>query len=274
MEGQVVSERVRAQGIDVAQGRLYLGNFGQDCRTVQAHVCRNVQILGVDRKWAFAKYIVIPESVAWKTGKEIDHSVASIQEPFGNAVHAVYEGEIAQRTVAVYGCGPIGLWAVGLSRIAGASAIFAIEPNSKRLDMATAMGATYAINPREVDPVQRILDITAGLGVDVVLEMSGHPGAIRQGFKSLRNGGRVSLLGLPSSMIELDLANDIIFKGATVLGISGRNIFDTWYRTRRILESDQLDLKKVITHTLPFERIHDAMEIMKSGDCGKIVMTF
>jgi len=249
-------------------GRCY------QCRTGQAHVCRNVQILGVDRDGAFAEYIAIPESVAWKTGKEIDHSVASIQEPFGNAVHATFEGEIAQRTVAVYGCGPIGLWAVGLARIAGASAIFAIEPNAKRLDLATTMGATYALNPREVDPIQRILAITGGLGVDVVLEMSGHPGAIRQGFKSLRYGGRVSLLGLPSGMIELDLANDIIFKGATVLGISGRRIFDTWYRTRRILESGQLDLKQVITHTLPFERIHDAMEIMKSGDCGKIVMTF
>jgi threonine 3-dehydrogenase len=249
-------------------GRCY------QCRTGQAHVCRNVQILGVDRDGAFAEYIAIPESVAWKTGKEIDHSVASIQEPFGNAVHATFEGEIAQRTVAVYGCGPIGLWAVGLARVAGATTIFAIEPNHKRLDLAITMGATYALNPREVDPVQQILDITGGLGVDVVLEMSGHPGAVRQSFKSLRNGGRVSLLGLPSSMIELDLANDIIFKGATVLGISGRRIFDTWYRTRRILESGELDLKQVITHTLPFDRIHEAMEIMKSGDCGKIVMTF
>ena len=244
------------------------------CRTGQANVCRNVQILGVDRDGAFAEYIAIPESVAWKTGKEIDHSVASIQEPFGNAVHATFAGEIAQRTVAVYGCGPIGLWAVGLARIAGASTIFAIEPNSKRLDLAITMGATYALNPREVDPVKQILDITGGLGVDVVLEMSGHPTAIRQGFESLRNGGRVSLLGLPSSAVDLDLANDIIFKGATVLGISGRSIFDTWYRTRRILESGQLDLKQVITHTLLFDRIHDAMEIMKSGDCGKIVMTF
>src|SRR5579863_7631493 len=244
------------------------------CRTGQAHVCRNVQILGIDRDGAFAEYIAIPESVAWKTGKEIDHHVASIQEPFGNAVHATFAGEIAERTVAVFGCGPIGLWAVGLCRISGSSAIFAIEPNHKRLDMATTMGANYVINLREVDPVQQILDITGGLGVDVVLEMSGHPSAIRQGFKALRNGGRVSLLGLPAGMIELDLANDIIFKGATVLGISGRRIFDTWYRTRRILESGQLDLKQVITHTLPFERIHDAMEIMKTGDCGKIVLTF
>src|SRR5437764_10386868 len=167
------------------------------CRTGQANVCRNVQILGVDRDGAFAEYIAIPESVAWKTGKEIDHHVASIQEPFGNAVHATYAGEIAEMRVAVFGCGPIGLWAVGLARISGSSTIFAIEPNHKRLDIATIMGANEVINPREVDPVQRILDVTDGLGVDVVLEMSGHPSAIRQGFKAFRNGGRISLVGLP-----------------------------------------------------------------------------
>ncbi|MHB8596096.1 MAG: L-threonine 3-dehydrogenase [Ktedonobacteraceae bacterium] len=244
------------------------------CRTGQANVCRNVQILGIDRDGAFAEYIAIPESVAWKTGKEIDHSVASIQEPFGNAVHATYAEEITNKTVAVFGCGPIGLWAVGLCRISATSDIFAIEPNHKRLAIATTMGANHVYNPLEVDPVQQILEVTDGLGVDVVLEMSGNGGAIRQGFKALRNGGRVSLLGIPSRNIDLDLANDIIFKGATIYGISGRRIFDTWYRTRRILEAGQLDLKQVITHTLPFDQIHEAMEIMKSGDCGKIVMTF
>lgn len=244
------------------------------CRTGQGHICRNVKIIGVDRDGAFAQYIAIPASVAWKTGKEIEHSVASIQEPFGNAVHTVYSGEITNQTVAVIGCGPIGLWAVGLCRLSGSSTIFAIEPNNKRLDIARNMGADHTLNPREIDPVQAILDATDGLGVDVVLEMSGHPAAIRQGFQALRNGGRVSMLGIPSRMVELDLANDIIFKGATVMGISGRRIFDTWYRTRSILENGQLDIKQVITHTLPFERLNEAMEIMKSGDCGKIVLTF
>jgi threonine 3-dehydrogenase len=244
------------------------------CRTGQAHVCRNVQILGVDRDGAFAEYSAIPESVAWKTGKEIDHSVASIQEPFGNAVHATFAGEIAGKTVAVYGCGPIGLWAVGLARISGSSTIFAIEPNHKRLDIAVEMGADYIINPRTEDPVRNIHEVTDGLGVDVVLEMSGHPSAIRQGFQSLRSGGRVSLLGIPSNMVELDLADEIIFKGATVLGISGRRIFDSWYRTRRYLEAGQLDLKRVITQILPCEQSYSAMEIMKSGDCRKIVLTF
>jgi len=269
--GKDVTELVPGDFV-AAETHITCGHCYQ-CQTGQAHVCRNVQILGIDRDGAFAEYIAIPEKVAWKTGKEIDHMVASIQEPFGNAVHATFAGEIAQMTVAVFGCGPIGLWAVGLARTSGASTIFAIEPNAMRLDIATKMGADYVLNPREVDPVQKILAVTDGLGVDVVLEMSGHPQAIRQGFKALRNGGRVSLLGLPSRMVELDLANDIIFKGATVLGISGRRIFDTWYRTRRILETGQLDLKQVITHTLPFDQIQEAMEIMKSGDCGKIVLT-
>src|SRR6266516_3224860 len=136
------------------------------CRTGQAHVCRNVQILGVDRDGAFAEYIAIPENVAWKTGKEIDHTVASIQEPFGNAVHATFAGDIADMTVAVFGCGPIGLWSVGLCRISGSSTIFAVEPNYKRFEMARNLGADYVINPREVDPVQKILNVTDGLGLD------------------------------------------------------------------------------------------------------------
>ena len=270
--GKEVSELAPGDFV-AAETHITCGHCYQ-CRTGQAHVCRNVQILGVDRDGAFAQYIAIPESVAWKTGKEIDHSVASIQEPFGNAVHATFAGEIADMTVAVFGCGPIGLWSVGLARISGSSTIFAIDPNPRRRDIAIRMGADCVIDPREVDPVQQILDSTGGLGADVVLEMSGHPLAIRQSFKVLRNGGRISLLGIPSNMVELDLANDIIFKGATVLGISGRLIFDTWYRTRRILEAAQLDVKQVNTHTLPFEQIHEAMEIMKSGDCGKIVLMF
>jgi threonine 3-dehydrogenase len=244
------------------------------CRTGQGHICRNVKIIGVDRDGAFARYIAIPASVAWKTGKEIEHSVASIQEPFGNAVHTVYSGEITNQTVAAIGCGPIGLWAVGLCRLSGASTIFALDPNSKRLDLAHQMGADYMLNPNEGDPVQAILEATDGLGVDVVLEMSGSATAIRQGFHALRNGGRVSMLGLPARPVELDLANDIIFKGATVKGISGRCLFDTWYRTRSILEHHQLDIQQVITHTLLFEQLHEAMEIMKSGDCGKIILTF
>src|SRR5437763_9603996 len=178
-------------------------------QTGHAPVCRNVQILGVDRDGAFAEYIATPEHVAWKTGKEIDHSVASIQEPFGNAVHATFAGEITNQTVAVFGCGPIGLWAVGLCRISGSSTIFAIEPNHRRLDIATTMGANYVLNPLETDPIAKILDATDGLGVDVVLEMSGNSQAIRQGFRVLRFGGRVSLLGLPSHMVQLDLADDI-----------------------------------------------------------------
>src|SRR5437660_217223 len=136
------------------------------CRTGQANVCRNVQILGVDRDGAFAEYIAIPENVAWKTGKEIDHTVASIQEPFGNAVHATFACDITNKTVAVFGCGPIGLWAVGLCRVSGSSTIFAIEPNHKRLEIAMKMGANYALNAAEVDPVDQILHITYGFGVD------------------------------------------------------------------------------------------------------------
>ena len=242
------------------------------CRTGQGHICRDVKIIGVDRDGAFASYIAIPASVAWKTGKEIDHNVASIQEPFGNAVHTVYSGEITNQTVAVIGCGPIGLWAVGLCHISGASQIFAIEPNNKRLDLARNLGATYTLNPREVDPVRAILEATEGLGVDVVLEMSGQPVAIRQGFQALRNGGRVSMLGIPSRMVELDLANDIIFKGATVMGISGRCLFDTWYRTSTLLGRGLVDVSPLITHHMPLEDFEQGMDLLLHGQAAKVIL--
>ncbi len=270
--GREVSTLVPGDFI-AAETHITCGHCYQ-CQTGQAHVCRNVQILGIDRDGAFAEYVAIPARVAWKTGKEIDHRIASVQEPFGNAVHATYALEMLNRTVAVFGCGPIGLWAIGLARLAGAAAVFAVEPGERRLELAARMGATWLLNPRTCDPVERMLELTDGLGVDVALEMSGQPQAVRQAFAALRNGGAVSLLGLPSRMVELDLANDIIFKGATVVGITGRRLFDTWYRTRTILATGQLDLQQVITHTLPFDRFHEAMEIMQSGDCGKIVLTF
>src|SRR6266550_3006813 len=131
--GREVTELVPGDFV-AAETHITCGHCYQ-CRTGQAHVCRNVQILGVDRDGAFAQYIAIPENVA------------SIQEPFGNAVHATFAGDITNKTVAVFGCGPIGLWAVGLCRVSGSSTIFAVEPNHQRLEIATKMGANYVLNP-------------------------------------------------------------------------------------------------------------------------------
>ena len=231
-----------------------------------------MKIIGVDADGCFAEYVKIPEPNIWKIDPRVPVEYASLLDPLGNALHTLLAGEIAAQTVAVLGCGPIGLLAVAVARACGAARIFACEVKRQRLDLALRMGADLALNSREVDPVARVLEATGGLGVDVVLEMSGHPDAIHQGFRLLRRGGRISLLGIPSRPVELDLPNDIIFKGATVQGISGRRMFQTWYQMQGLLLSGRLDLAPAITDRLPLADYRRGFELLMAGDASKIIL--
>src|SRR5205807_1173485 len=188
------------------------------CRTGEAHICQNVKIIGVDADGAFAEYVVIPESNIWKLDPAIPQEYASILDPLGNAVHTVLAGEIAAKTVAIVGCGPIGLFSIAVARAVGAAQVFAIEINEHRAELARKMKADYVLNPAKEDVKKTVFEATGGVGVDVVLEMSGKTPGIRLGFDILRLGGRVSLLGIPSKPVELNFAEDLIFKGATVQG--------------------------------------------------------
>ncbi|GAB6932155.1 MAG TPA: L-threonine 3-dehydrogenase [Calditerricola sp.] len=242
------------------------------CLTGQAHICRDTRILGVDRDGCFAEYVVVPAQNLWKNDPALPFEVASLQEPMGNAVHTVLSGPVAGKTVAILGCGPIGIMAVAVARAAGAAKVFAVDVNPYRLELAKAMGAHVRIHAGEEDPVARVKEATGGSGVDVVCEMSGHPTAIRQGFKMLANGGRMAMLGLPTQEVPLDITNDIVFKGVTVQGITGRRMYETWQQTAGLLASGQVNLEPLITHRFPLERFAEAFELMKSGQCGKIVL--
>ncbi|MBA1334892.1 MAG: L-threonine 3-dehydrogenase [Firmicutes bacterium] len=242
------------------------------CLTGKGHVCKNTTILGVDINGAFAEYVVIPEANAWINGKNIPPELASIQEPLGNAVHTVLSGDIAGRTVAVTGCGPIGLMAIAVAKAVGAAAVYATEINGYRAELAMKMGAERVFNPAREDAVKGILEATGGYGVDVVAEMSGNPKAISQAFDMVKQGGRISLLGLPAKPVELDISEKLIFKGVTVKGITGRLMYDTWFQVKGLLESGRMDLQPVITHRLPLEDFKKGMELMDSGDCGKVIL--
>jgi len=194
------------------------------CRTGEAHICQNVRIIGVDSDGAFAEYVVIPESNIWKLDPAIPLDYASILDPLGNAVHSVLAGEIAAKTVAVTGCGPIGLFSIAVARAVGAAQVFAIEVNEHRRKIASQMKADVVLDPSSQNVQKEILEHTSGLGVDVVLEMAGHPQSIRTAFDVVRRGGRISLLGLTSKPISLNFSEDIIFKGITVKGIDGRRM--------------------------------------------------
>lgn len=257
-----LGERVAAE-THIVDGTCY------QCRTNRAHVCRNLRILGVHRPGSFAQFVAIPESNAWVV-EGMSAEIAALQEPMGNAVHAAFVEEVAGQTVAVLGCGPIGVMAVAVLRQAGAARIFATDMNPERLEMARRMGADVTLDARD-DVVGRIHLETDGNGVDVVLEMSGAERALHQGLAAVTNGGRVSLLGTHTRPATVDLSRDIIFKGVRVYGITGRQLFQTWYRTTALLE-EGLDLTPIITHRLPLDRFSEAFDLVESGHAGKIVL--
>jgi threonine 3-dehydrogenase len=242
------------------------------CRTGDAHICQFVKIIGVDADGAFAEYVRIPESNIWKLDPAIPQEYASILDPLGNAVHAVLAGEIAAKTVAITGRGPIGLFSIAVARAVGATTIFAIEVNEHRRRLARAMKADYVLDPKTDDVRTSVMDATGGLGVDVVLEMAGHPDAIRTGFNIVRRGGRISLLGLTSKPISLNFSEDIIFKGITVQGINGRRMYQTWYQMQALLKAGKLDLHPVITDRISMRDFSKGMERLKTGEASKILL--
>jgi threonine 3-dehydrogenase len=242
------------------------------CRTGEAHICQNVKIIGVDSDGAFAEYVVIPETNIWKLDPAIPQEYASILDPLGNAVHAVLAGEIAAKTVAITGCGPIGLFSIAVAKALGASQIFAIEVNEHRRRIAKEMQADHVLDPSTEDIRSVVMEKTGGLGVDVVLEMAGHPSAIRTAFDIVRRGGRISLLGLTSKPISFNFSEDIIFKGITVQGINGRRMYQTWYQMTALLKHGKLDLHPAITDRMAMSDFSKGMDRLKTGEASKILL--
>ncbi len=242
------------------------------CLRGEGHICENTEIIGVDTDGCFAGYVKIPEANCFLNDKAADHLHLSVQEPLGNAVHTMAHFPVEDRTVAIVGCGPLGLMGIDVSRAYGAKKIIAIEINAYRRRKAEELGADVVINPLDEDVVQRVLAETDGRGVDVVGEFSGNKTAIEQAFKYIKPGGGMSLLGIPAENIELNLADDVVFKGIEIYGVVGRRIYDTWHEVRRLIDAGMLNLDKVITHELPLKDVEKAAEIMESGDSGKIVL--
>ncbi len=267
--GQNVT-RVKLGDIVSAETHVVCGKC-ELCVTGKAHICKDTKILGVDTDGSFGEYIAIPEENAWINDPSIPPEYLCVQEPLGNAVHTVLSGEIIGKSIAVVGCGPIGIMAVAVAKAVSASKVIAIEVNEYRLALAKKLGADVVINPMKEDVVKRVLEETEGMGVDVVAEMSGNAIAIRQALEYIKLGGRMSMLGIPTKDVEIDIAS-LVFKGIQIHGITGRRMYDTWYQVKGLLASGNLNIDTIITHKLPLEEYEKGMELMKSGDCGKVVL--
>jgi threonine 3-dehydrogenase len=254
-----------------AEGHIVCGHCLQ-CRLGDAHLCRRTQIIGVDRDGAFADYIAMPASNVMRLDG-IPTEIGAIMDPIGNAVHTALEGGVVPGSrVLVLGCGPIGCFAVGVARAAGASLVIASDFNARRLELARAMGAHVTLNPGTDDVVARVRELTGGDGVDLVCEMSGHPAGHAQAFAAARLGGRVNLLGTPSRSTEVDFAREVIFRGLTVYGVTGRRMYRTWDEMQRFLRGGQLDPRPVLTHRFPLDRMADAIQVIKDGQAGKVIL--
>jgi len=232
------------------------------CRIGQQHVCSNLKIMGIDRDGCFAEYVAVPSKVVWKNDDSLPPEIASVQDPLGNAVYCTLVEPVTGKSVIIIGDGPIGLFSAGIARVSGAGWIGLIGHHASRMDAAKVMGADATFHGDEEGLISTIMNITGGIGVDVVLEMSGSEKGLEQGLSLLRKGGRLSAFGLFPQPVSIDITNRIIFKGITLYGINGRILFDTWYRMHNLLKSGRLDISHVITHKLPFDEFEKGFALL------------
>jgi threonine 3-dehydrogenase len=276
LAGRVVASgsgvtRVRDGDLVGVESHLFCGVCAQ-CRAGAPHLCRELRVIGAHVNGGFAEYVVIPEANAVESNG-LDPAVVALQEPMGNAVHAAFVEPIAGRTVAVTGCGPIGLCAVGIAKAAGAPWVVATDTEPYRLELATQMGADLVLDGRSPETVAKVLEATGGDGVDVVLEMSGSAAALDQGLRFVTRGGRISLLGIFGEPVAVDLSNLVIEKGVRVHGVFGRRIYDTWERTQDLLRSGALDVAPILTHRFDLADWQQGFDLLGSRHAGKVVLT-
>ncbi|MCP4477229.1 MAG: L-threonine 3-dehydrogenase [Planctomycetaceae bacterium] len=273
--GKVIHIGDAVDRVEIGQRVSGEGHIGcgkcEMCRTGNGHICESVVILGIDCNGCFAPYVAVPEENCWPVSEGISDEIAAVFDPLGNAVHTVMSAGVSGKSVLITGVGIIGLMAVTVAKAAGAGKIFVTDMDERRLKLAEQLGADRAFKATD-DWTTEILKLTRGHGPHVMLEMSGNPDAIRDGFSVLRSGGTAAMLGIPSNEITLDLAKLIIFKGTTVLGINGRRMFETWYQMENLLLSERLELEPIITHVLEMNEFEKGLKMMQTGEAIKVVI--
>lgn len=243
------------------------------CQTGLQHICEKMAIIGVHTDGVFAEYARIPAVCCWKLPKDTNPDLGAILEPWGVAVNGALKGEINNRSVAVFGCGPIGLFCLGSVAVWGATKLFAIEVKPARLEMARKLiPEAKLLNPLKDDVVGSILKATGGRGVDVAIELSGNGQAAKMALQAIRKGGRVSLVGLQANPVELALNEEIIYKEARIFGSTGRVMWDTWWEMQALLESGKFDPLPVVTHRLPLAKFEEGLKLAKEGEAGKVLL--
>ena len=253
------------------EGHIACGHC-RNCRRGKLHVCENTIGVGVNRDGAFAEYLSIPESNVVHLDSRIPDEIASIMDPFGNATHTALSFPVLGEDVLITGAGLIGTMAVAICRFAGARNIVVSDLSDYRLDIAKKMGATLTINPKKGETIEGVIKQLNMHGFDIGLEMSGSPIAFESMIENMYNGSKIALLGILPSSTQVDW-NRIIFKALTLKGIYGREMWETWYQMEQMLIQG-LDLNPVITHRFDVNDFQKGFDVMESGECGKVILSW
>lgn len=272
--GEVVEFGVEVRGINIGdrvsgEGHITCGHC-RNCRAGRRHLCRNTVGVGVDRPGCFAEYLVIPAANTFKLPKDISSDMASILDPFGNAAHTALAFNMVGEDVLITGAGPIGIMAAGIARHVGARHVVVTDINDYRLELASQMGATRAINVMNTSLESTMGELGMVEGFDIGLEMSGNPQAFRSMLETMNHGGRVAILGIMPEEASIDW-KWVVFKGLQLKGIYGREMFETWYKMAAMLQSG-LDISPIITHHFPIDDFQQGFDIMCSGNSGKVIL--
>jgi len=272
--GRIVEVGSEVRGLAIGdrvsgEGHVTCG-YCRNCRAGRRHLCINTVGVGVNRPGAFAQYLSIPAVNAFKLPEAISDDIASILDPFGNATHTALAFNLVGEDVLITGAGPIGIMAAAVARFVGARHIVITDVNDYRLGLARRMGASRAINVTRDSLDETMRELGMQEGFDVGLEMSGNAAAFREMLRTMHHGGSVAILGIPPGETTIDW-NQVIFKGLTLKGIYGREMFETWYKMASLLQSG-LPLTPVITHHFPVQEFEDGFQTMESGQSGKVIL--
>ena len=274
--GEIVECGSEVRGFSIgdrvsAEGHITCG-VCRNCRAGRRHLCMNTVGVGVNRSGAFAEYLCMPAFNVFKLPQSIGDDMAAILDPLGNAAHTALSFDLVGEDVLITGAGPIGIMAVAICRYAGARHVVITDINDYRLDLARKMGASAALNvtTEKIDDTMRGLGMEEGF--DVGMEMSGNPHAFRDMLRTMHHGGKVAILGIPAEEMGIDWTN-VIFKGLTLKGIYGREMFETWYKMSSMLQSG-LNIEPIITHHFDVDDFQAGFDLMESGQSGKVILNW
>lgn len=272
--GLVVETGAEVQGLKPGdrvsgEGHLTCGHC-RNCRAGRQHLCLNTVGVGVNREGCFAEKLVIPAKNAFVLHDALTDEIGSLLDPFGNAVHTAFSFNLIGEDVLITGAGPIGIMAAAVAKFVGARHVVITDVNDYRLELAKKLGSFHTVNVMKKDLKEVMVELEMKEGFDVGMEMSGVPSAFHSLLENMNNGGKVAMLGIFTDQLSFD-SSQLIFKGLTIKGIYGREMFETWYKMSSVIQSG-LDITPIITHRFGIDEYEEGFKVLNSGQAGKVIL--